>query len=165
MLSFAPSAAAVWHCDLVRITRERMSIRHGVLFQRWASRCFPALGIAVRYHHPWALAQGVYNCSHSRADPFLVRWWKHKIMSSIRLWYYVEWFFIVWEHFGTILELQMGVNWAQNKVRRCIQSEKNTKGQLRGHGWGAVACFLSPAGPRQSPKGFPRGSQNGVQVE
>ena len=42
VLSFAPSAAAVWHCDLLRITRERKSARqsflrsvgHTVFFQR-----------------------------------------------------------------------------------------------------------------------------------
>ena len=39
MLSFAPSAAAVWHCDRVRITCERNSVRHSVFFKRWAGQC------------------------------------------------------------------------------------------------------------------------------
>ena len=37
MLSFAPSAAAVWHCDRVRITRERNSVRQSFL-KRWAGQ-------------------------------------------------------------------------------------------------------------------------------
>ena len=36
VLSFAPSAAAVWHCDRVRITCESRSVRHSVFFKRWA---------------------------------------------------------------------------------------------------------------------------------
>ena len=36
MLSFAPSAAAVGHCDLVRITWESNSVRHSVFIKRWA---------------------------------------------------------------------------------------------------------------------------------
>ena len=34
VLSFAPSAAAVWHCDRERITCERNSARHSVCFKR-----------------------------------------------------------------------------------------------------------------------------------
>ena len=45
VLSFAPSAAAVWHCDLVRITCERKSVRHSVFV--------PALGIAFFFQR-WA---------------------------------------------------------------------------------------------------------------
>ena len=32
VLSFAPSAAAVWHCDHVRIPCESNSVRHSVFF-------------------------------------------------------------------------------------------------------------------------------------
>ena len=39
MRSFAPSAAAVWHCDRLRITCESNSVRHNVLFK--------ALGLAA----------------------------------------------------------------------------------------------------------------------
>jgi len=38
VLSFAPCAAAVWHCDRVRITCESNSVRHNVLFKRWAGQ-------------------------------------------------------------------------------------------------------------------------------
>ena len=38
VLSFAPSAAAVWHCDRVRITCESNSVRHSVFFKRWAGQ-------------------------------------------------------------------------------------------------------------------------------
>ena len=38
VLSFAPSAAAAWHCDHVSITCERNSVRHSVFFKRWAGQ-------------------------------------------------------------------------------------------------------------------------------
>ena len=43
MLSFAPSAAAVWHCDRVRITCERNSVRHSVFFKRWVRQFIQTL--------------------------------------------------------------------------------------------------------------------------
>ena len=38
VLSFAPSAAAVWHCVRMRITCERNSVRHSIFFKRWAGQ-------------------------------------------------------------------------------------------------------------------------------
>ena len=38
VLSFAPSAAFVWHCERGRITCERNSVRHSVFFKRWAGQ-------------------------------------------------------------------------------------------------------------------------------
>ena len=38
MLSFAPSAAAVWHSDRVKITYKKNSLRHSVFFKRWAGQ-------------------------------------------------------------------------------------------------------------------------------
>ena len=36
LLSFAPSAAAVWHCNRVRIKGQRKSVRHTFVFKHWA---------------------------------------------------------------------------------------------------------------------------------
>ena len=36
LLSFAPSAAAVWHCDRVTIRGESKSVRHTFVFKHWA---------------------------------------------------------------------------------------------------------------------------------
>ena len=38
VLSFAPSAAAVWHCERGKITCESNSVRHDVFFKRWAGQ-------------------------------------------------------------------------------------------------------------------------------
>ena len=38
VLSFAPSAAAVWHCERGRITCERNSVQHNVFCKRWAKQ-------------------------------------------------------------------------------------------------------------------------------
>ena len=35
VLSFAPSAAAVRHCDRVKIACESNAVRHSVFFKRW----------------------------------------------------------------------------------------------------------------------------------
>ena len=62
VLSFAPSAAAVWHCERGRITCERNSVRHNVFFKRWAEQlviwrlfygCFveiPRTRVKVHFH-------------------------------------------------------------------------------------------------------------------
>ena len=58
LLSFAPSAAAVWHCDRVRITYERNSVRHSVFFKRWAGQfvCFAFASLLLGLHVPsWSI--------------------------------------------------------------------------------------------------------------
>ena len=51
VLSFAPSAAAVRHCDRVRITCEKISARLSVFSKRWVyARCWePDISSAARF--------------------------------------------------------------------------------------------------------------------
>ena len=48
VLSFAPSAAAVWHCDHVRIPCESNSVRHSVFSQRFSQRFLQHTGVCPR---------------------------------------------------------------------------------------------------------------------
>ena len=64
VLSFAPSAAAVWHCDRVRITRESKSVRHSVFFKRWAGQfVFEDLSTAPPrlFFFSWAAVASAFN--------------------------------------------------------------------------------------------------------
>ena len=64
VLSFAPSAAAVWHCDRVRITCERNSVRHicidlqikcsGIYSNSTAIMIQAIIGIRVALHNAHA---------------------------------------------------------------------------------------------------------------
>ena len=56
VLSFAPSAAAVWHCDHVRIPCESNSVRHSVFSQRFSQRFLQHTGVCPRI-----LKQSCYN--------------------------------------------------------------------------------------------------------